>query len=281
MKLASFRRGGQDSYGVVRDGDVVDIGARHGDGLGTLKSVLAAGALGDVRGLAVHAADATVEEITFLPVIPDPQKLICVGLNYAGHVKETGRPPPDYPALFPRYADAQVGHNQPIVRPRASTRFDWEGELAFVIGTGGRHIAEADALSHIAGYTCVNDGSIRDWQRHTSQFMPGKNFWHSGACGPWMVTADEIPDPSKLTLTTRVNGEEMQRTSTDDLIFDVPQLVAYISTFTPLSPGDIVSTGTPSGVGAFRDPPVFMKAGDVVEVEITGIGVLRNTVVDE
>ena len=215
------------------------------------------------------------------PVIPNPNKILCIGINYEAHRLETGRPVLDYPTVFIRFADTLVGHSQSIQKPLASDRVDWEGELAVIIGRWGRAIPKSKALNHVAGYACFNDVSIRDWQRHTGQFSPGKNFPSTGPFGPWLVTTEDIPDPHSLTLSTRVNGEEMQRTSTDDLIFNIPALIEYISTFTPLAPGDIISTGTPGGVGHARKPQVYLKDGDHVEVEISGIGVLKNPVRNE
>lgn len=282
MKITSFMRGSAATYGVVVDGGLVDIGARLGDKYPTLKSVLEAGALDEARKAADgQASDVGLDDVTMLPVVPDSQKIICVGLNYATHIKETGRSDSEYPVLFIRYPDAQVGHGQPMVRPSVSGKFDYEGELAAIIGKAGRNISEADALGHVAGYTCFNDGSVRDWQRHTHQFMPGKNFPASGAFGPWMVTADEIPDPTQMRLITRLNGQEMQNSTTDLLIFNVPFLISYISTFTQFNPGDVIVTGTPGGVGARRDPPVWMKPGDLIEVDIDKIGVLGNPIVAE
>jgi 2-keto-4-pentenoate hydratase/2-oxohepta-3-ene-1,7-dioic acid hydratase in catechol pathway len=282
MKIASFMRDSAATYGVVADGGLVDIGARLGDKYPTLKSVLAAGALDEVRKAADgQAPDVGLDDVTMLPVVPDSQKIICVGLNYATHIKETGRSDSEYPVLFIRYPDAQVGHGQPMVRPNVSGKFDYEGEMAAIIGKAGRNISEADALGHIAGYACFNDGSVRDWQRHTHQFLPGKNFPASGSFGPWMVTADEIPDPSQMLLITRLNGQEMQNSTTDLLIFNVPFLISYISTFTELNPGDVIVTGTPGGVGARRDPPVWMKPGDLIEVDIDKIGVLANPIAAE
>ena len=279
MKVASFRRGGKATYGVVADGGLIDVGARLGDKYPTLQAVIEADALDAVRKAAHgQAADATIDDVEMLPVILDPDKILCVGLNYATHIKETGREDSDYPVLFTRYPNSHVGHNQPMIRPKVSDRFDYEGELAVIIGKGGRHISEGDALKHIAGYSCYNDGSIRDWQRHTHQFMPGKNFVRSGAFGPWMVTADDIPDPSTMRLITRLNGQEMQNSTTDLLIFNIPFLISYISTFTELYPADVIVTGTPGGVGARRDPPVWMKPGDVIEVDIDKVGVLRNPI---
>jgi len=280
MKLVSFRVDGRASYGVVKGGGIVDAGLRLGAGAPDLKSAIAGG-LDQLKPMAEAAPDYRLDAVELLPVIPNPDKILCIGINYLTHVKETGRPLPDYPMIFTRFANSQVGHGQPMARPLESERFDYEGELALVIGKAGRRIPPERALEHIAGYACYNDGSIRDWQRHTVQYTPGKNFEASGAFGPWLVTADELPDPAALTLTTRLNGQVMQQAPTSDLIFDIPALIAYISKFTTLVPGDVISTGTTGGVGAFREPPVWMKGGDVVEIEISGIGVLRNPIIDE
>jgi len=183
--------------------------------------------------------------------------------------------------IFLRVADSQLAHGEDIVRPGVSERLDYEGEIAIVIGKGGRHISEADSWSHIAGYSCYNDGSVRDWQLHTSQWAPGKNFWKTGAFGPWMVTADEIAPGQKMTLVTRLNGQEMQRATTDMMVHSIPRQIAYISAFIPLEPGDVIVTGTPGGVGNKRTPQVFMKPGDVCEIEVDAIGVLRNGIRDE
>jgi 2-keto-4-pentenoate hydratase/2-oxohepta-3-ene-1,7-dioic acid hydratase in catechol pathway len=280
MKLASFRLQNKDTYGVVVDGGVVDLGKRlkHAD----LRSLIAAGALAEAAAAAKGAKpDAKLTEITFLPVLPNPGKIICVGLNYKTHREETGRAETENPALFVRFADSQTAHLQPLVKPKASDKLDYEGELAVVIGKAGRHVPAAKALAIVAGYACYNDGSVRDWQNHTIQWTAGKNFPKTGSFGPWMVTADEIPDPTKLTLTTRLNGNVMQHTTTDLLIWPIDVLIQYITTFTELRPGDVISTGTPGGVGFKRNPPVFMKAGDTVEVEISGIGILENPIVAE
>ncbi len=282
MKLVSFRWQDSDRYGAVRGGGVVDLGKRLGDRYPDLGSVLAADALGEAADAAEgEAADVNLDEVTFLPVIPNPGKIVCVGLNYLTHRDEAGRGEAGHPAIFTRFPETQVGHRQPVVRPRVSDKLDYEGELALIIGKPGRYIEEEGALSHIAGYACYLDASLRDWQRHTDQWTPGKNFPSTGGFGPWMVTADEIPDPTRLTLTTRLNGEVMQRSTTDLLIFTIPVLINYISSFTELRPGDVIATGTPGGVGSRRDPPVFMKAGDTVEVEITQIGTLTHTIADE
>ncbi|MDR3466227.1 MAG: fumarylacetoacetate hydrolase family protein [Xanthobacteraceae bacterium] len=284
MKLLSYQdRNGRAGYGALRDDGVVALGERlAAEGAPTLRALLASGKLDAARRIAESTrADLPLTAITFAPVIPDPDKIICVGLNYRDHVAETGRTVTEHPALFARYPASQVGHLQPLVKPKVSDAFDYEGELAVIIGTGGRYIAAARALDHVAGYACYNEGSIRDWQRHTTQFLAGKSFAQSGSFGPWMVTADEIPDPSALTLETRLNGTAVQHTTTDLLITPVPGLIAYISTIMPLVPGDVIVTGTPGGVGFKRTPPLWMRPGDTVEVEISGIGVLRNSVVAE
>jgi 2-keto-4-pentenoate hydratase/2-oxohepta-3-ene-1,7-dioic acid hydratase in catechol pathway len=202
-------------------------------------------------------------------------------LNYKSHVEETGRADSEKPAIFARFASTQVGHGQPMIAPKVSGAFDYEGELALVIGKPGRHIPRARALEHVAGYACYNDGSVRDWQRHTQQWTPGKNFPASGAFGPWMVTADEIPDPSRLRLSTRLNGQTVQDTGVDLLIFTIPEIIEYISIWSDLAPGDVIVTGTPGGVGFKRNPPLFMKPGDTVEVEVSSVGILRNPIIAE
>ncbi|NCF13859.1 MAG: 5-carboxymethyl-2-hydroxymuconate isomerase [Gammaproteobacteria bacterium] len=207
-------------------------------------------------------------------------KILCVGVNYRPHIEEMGREIPDYPVVFTRFASSLVGPDEAVIRPQASEQFDFEGELAFVIGRKARHVPRDNAFDYVAGYCCFLDGSVRDWQRHTGQFTAGKNFDRSGAIGP-MVTAANVPDPKALELTTRVNGEVMQQGSVADLVFDIPTLIEYCSTFTELQPGDIIATGTPGGVGAARTPPVWLRDGDLVEVDISGIGVLRNPVQDE
>lgn len=282
MKLLSYITAeGQAAYGAVKGDGVVTLSGRLA--APTLRALLA---LPD--GLALAAAlvaarqpDVALAGLTFAPVIPDPDKIICVGLNYHDHVQETGRTVTANPALFARFAGSQIGHGQPLVRPHASNEFDYEAELAVIIGKGGRHIPAEAALAHVAGYSCYNEGSIRDYQRHTSQFLAGKTFAGTGAFGPWMVTADEIPDPTALTLEGRLNGQVVQHTSVGQMITPIPQLIAYISTVLPLLPGDVIVSGTPGGVGAKRTPPLWMKPGDVAEIEVSGIGILRNPVVQE
>lgn len=281
MKLLSFVADGRASFGAVKDNGVVDLGARMPE-CASLRQLLETNRVAEATALvAANAADRAIDKIAFAPVIPDPGKIICVGLNYRDHVAETGRTVTEKPALFARFACSQVGHMQPIVRPKVSDNFDYEGELALVIGKEGRHIPAGQALDHVAGYACYNEGSVRDWQRHTSQFLSGKTFANSGSFGPWLVTRDEIPNPSKLTLQTRLNGTVVQHTTTDLLITGIPELITYISTICPLVPGDVIVTGTPGGVGLKRTPPLWMKPGDTVEVEISGIGVLQNSVIAE
>jgi 2-keto-4-pentenoate hydratase/2-oxohepta-3-ene-1,7-dioic acid hydratase in catechol pathway len=281
MRLMSFQAGGTTSFGAVNGDGVVDLkkalGGRHDD----LRSLIAAGALDEAAKAAGGAADHGLDDVTHLPVIPNPAKIVCVGLNYEDHRIETGREPTGFPVLFPRFANCQVGHGQPMVKPRNSDMFDYEGELAVIIGKPARHVSREDALDHVAGYACYNDGSVRDWQSHTHQFLPGKNFTATGGFGPWMVTSDEIPDPSKLTLTTRLNGQVVQNANTDQLIFNIPFVISYISSFMELEPGDVIASGTPGGVGMKRNPPLFMKDGDTVEVEITKIGTLVNPIANE
>ncbi|MDH3433488.1 MAG: fumarylacetoacetate hydrolase family protein, partial [Gammaproteobacteria bacterium] len=240
-------------------------------------------ALDQLADLAADMApDLSTKDIDFLPCVVNPNKILCIGINYRKHVLEMGRELPEYPWVFTRFADSFVGHGANMLRPAALSRnFDFEGELAVIIGSAAHRVAAADALDHVAGYTCLNDGSIRDYQRHSSQFTAGKNFLKSGSIGPWLVTPDELGDASKLDLETRLNGEVMQSSPTSDLIFDIPALIEYCSAFTRLEPGDIIATGTPGGVGAARTPPVWMQPGDTIEVSISGIGVLRNTIADE
>lgn len=280
MKLISFARLGTTGFGAAVDGGIVDLSGI--DGVSDLRSALEADILDDLSGYVDgRAADLSMAEVQFLPVVPNPSKILCIGLNYLKHKQETGRPDVDHPTVFTRFADSQVGHLQSLVKPAATDRFDFEGEMAIVIGKGGRNIAEGSAFDHIAGYACYNDGSVRDWQRHTTQFTPGKNFPATGAFGPFLVTTDEVGDYTKLSIQTRLNGEVVQDASLSDLLFPVETLVSYCSTFTSLAPGDVIVTGTPGGVGDRRTPPLYMEPGDSVEVEVSGLGVLRNSVVDE
>ena len=276
MKLCTFTYDGTTSYGLVTDAGIVDLGKRFPEK--TLRDLIAADKLAQAGALANEPADYAFDAVTHAPVIPNPDKIICVGLNYHDHIKETGREVTPNPVLFGRYAGSQIGHNTPLIKPLESDHFDYEGEMAVIIGTECRRVSEQDALSVIAGYACYNDGSVRDWQRHTHQYLPGKTFAGTGGFGPWMVTTDDIPDPAKLTLTTRLNGQVVQNTTTNLMVASVQRLIAYCSTILPLLPGDVIVSGTPGGVGAKRVPPLWMKDGDVCEVEISDIGILRNPV---
>jgi 2-keto-4-pentenoate hydratase/2-oxohepta-3-ene-1,7-dioic acid hydratase in catechol pathway len=282
MKLISFTYQNKQSYGVVQGDSVLDLTPILGNQAVDIKSLIEKNLIAAAASAAKTASfSIKLSDVTLLPPVPNPGKIFCVGLNYADHVKETGRDLTEKPAIFTRFADSQIGHGQALVRPPESHRFDYEGEIAIVIGKGGRRIKEADAWDHIVGYSCYNEGSIRDWQNFTTQWIAGKNWWHSGAFGPWMVTSDEIQANQKMTLITRLNGTELQRATTDMMIHSIPSQIAYISTFTPLSPGDVIVTGTPGGVGNKRTPQVFMKPGDVVEIEVDAVGILRNTIRDE
>ena len=283
MKLMSYVTPQRASFGVVRGDRVIDMGARLGPSCPDLRSALAQGLLPRIAQLADGAPpDFHLDELVALPVIPNPARILCAGLNYLAHrVEGNHKPDTPCPTIFLRLPESQTGHGRPLVCPRESTQFDFEAEMAVVIGSAGRRIAEADAWGHIAGIAPYNDASVRDWQLATGQWSPGKNFPATGAFGPWMVTADEVPPDSTLSLVCRLNGQEMQRTTTDLMIFPIPALIAFISTFTTLEPGDVIVTGTPGGVGLRRNPPVWMRHGDVVEIELERVGVLRNTVVQE
>ncbi len=277
MKFASFVADGRRTYGVVNGDAIVEASTEFREQHPDLRAVLTAGALADLAtetgGQAVDASS-----VEYLPTIPNPDKVICIGINYRPHLEEMGHSPPDHPVIFVRFAGSQTGHQQPIVRSRATERFDFEGELGVVIGRPARHVSRDAAFDYIAGFTCFMDGTARDWQKHSSQFTPGKNFQQSGAMGPALVTTDEVPDVTALTLQTRVNGVVMQEGRLSELIFDIPTLIEYLSTFTELLPGDVIATGTPGGVGAARTPPVWLADGDEVAVDIAGIGVLVNQV---
>jgi 2-keto-4-pentenoate hydratase/2-oxohepta-3-ene-1,7-dioic acid hydratase in catechol pathway len=281
MKLATFKMGGAPTWGLV-DGDTIkDVGAVLGSRYPTVKSVIVADAFAESATAAAKAKAYPLADITWLPVIPDPDKILCIGLNYETHRKETGRSEVENPTVFTRFANSQTGHLSPIIRPRVSHDLDFEGELAVIIGKPGRYIARSDAWDHVAGYACYNDGSVRDFQRHTHQFTPGKNFPGTGAFGPWMMTTDEFSFRGSQRLQTRVNGQVVQEATFDQMIFDLPRMIEYCSTFTRLEPGDVIATGTPGGVGAKRTPPLWLKPGDTVEVEIDDLGILRNGVADE
>jgi len=281
MKFASFKINGPASWGLIDGEEAVDLGALFRDRLPDLKSAIAAGALAEVSSAAARAARHPVAKITWLPVIPNPDKILCIGLNYETHRVETGRSEVENPTVLGRFANSQTGHLANIIRPRVSNYLGYEGELAVIIGKPGRYIARKDAWGHIAGYACYNEGSVRDYQRHTHQFTPGKNFPETGAFGPWMVTPEEAGDLGPLRLQTRLNGEVVQDTTISQMIFDIPHQIEYCSSFTRLEPGDVIVTGTPGGVGSRRTPPIWLKPGDIVEVEIDRIGLLRNGVADE
>ena len=274
MRYVSFTRpDGKPSFGRLDGETVFDLGGTYA----SLKEAIAADALASLVDGEAFALDA----VRLLPVIPDPEKILCVGLNYATHVAETGREQKEHPAIFTRYADSLIAQGEPMVRPPESVRFDYEGELAIIIGKKGRRIAPETAWDHIAGYAPFNDGSIRDWQRHNIQFTPGKTWPGTGGFGPAMVTPDEIEDLGAQRVQTRLNGELVQDQPISDMIWDIPAIIAYCSTFTDLNPGDVIATGTPGGVGDKRKPPLYMKAGDVVEISVGVIGTLTNPVIDE
>ena len=281
MKLATFKTAQGASYGAVVGKGIVDLRRFLGNQYPDLKALIAANAIDQAKKHLSEAPDYQASDITWLPVIPNPDKIICVGLNYQDHVVETKRDNTEQPAIFLRLPESQVGHRQPIVRPRESTDLDYEAEIAVIIGKPGRRISQKDAWSHIAGYSCYNDGSVRDWQRHTIQWTAGKNFARTGGFGPWMVTADEIPPNTKMTLSCRLNGQQMQHATTEQMIFRIPKIIEYVSTWTTLVPGDVLVTGTPGGVGSRRTPPIWMKPGDKVEVEIDKVGILENTIGEE
>ena len=281
MRFASYKIEGQAVYGLVQEASILEPPDEFRAKFPDLRSVLQAGALVEAKQAAQDGVQHALDAVAFEPVIPHPGKILCVGANYLTHMKEMGRVVPEYPWLFVRFADSQVGHGQPMIRPAASDKYDFEGELAVIIGREARHVSKEDALDYVAGYSCFNDGTLRDFQEHGSQFTPGKNFYHSGSFGPWLVTVDEIPDPMRLTLETRLNGQTMQTALISDLRFGIGELIEYCSTFSCLRPGDVISTGTTGGGGFARKPPVWMQPGDVIEVEISGIGALRNAIADE
>jgi 2-keto-4-pentenoate hydratase/2-oxohepta-3-ene-1,7-dioic acid hydratase in catechol pathway len=284
MRFLSFVKDGKPSFGAVVDSSVVDLGAAHPE-LPDLRAVLRENRLAALGDEAVSAEpDCGLQDIEFLPTIPNPEKIICIGVNYANRNEEykDGTEPPKYPSVFMRTRESLVGHGQNIMDPPESDQLDYEGEIVIVIGKEGRRIPEAEAHQYVAGLTIMNEGSIRDYLRHAKfNVTQGKNFAKSGSLGPWMVAADELDPMSELRVTTRVNGEQRQDDTTDSLMFPFRYLVSYLSTFYHLKPGDIIATGTPNGAGARFDPPKYLKDGDVVEVEVPGIGVLRNAVAAE
>jgi 2-keto-4-pentenoate hydratase/2-oxohepta-3-ene-1,7-dioic acid hydratase in catechol pathway len=280
MRLLSFRHAGEARIGVLADGGVVDLTARADGRWTSLREVIAAKAVGSLAAVAKGVqTDFKLDEIELLPPIPDPPKILCVGLNYSTHVGEMGRQMPAQPSVFSRFTSTLVASGGDIVRPKSSVEFDYEGELAVIIGERCRHVPRARALSVVAGYSIFLDGSVRDFQKHS--VTAGKNFPATGPFGPWLVTTDIVSDPQTLELTTRLNGNVVQHDTTDHMIFSVATIIEYLSTVTWLEPGDVIATGTPDGVGAGRKPPLWMKGGDRIEVEIKGIGTLSANVVDE
>ncbi len=281
MKLTSFTRNNASGYGAVTDDGIVDLSSSI-EGVSDLKTLLETGRLAEAADYAgSRSADFPLDQVTFLPLIPNASKVICVAVNYLAHAREAGRTIGDYPVLFHRHAQTQVGHQQPLLVPKSSEQLDFEGEIAVVLGKGGAHIEPENALDHVAGYACYNEGSVRDWQFHVHQYSMGKNFNATGGFGPWLVTTDDIPDPDALTVTTRLNGEQMQFGQFNDVAFNIPTLISYVSRALPWCAGDVIVTGTPGGVGFKRQPPIFLKEGDVVEVEVNLVGTLVNTVANE
>lgn len=280
MQLVSFElNDGTQGYGVLNGDTITAAGDALSAKYADVRAVLAADAVAEMA--AADGATYALADVTLRSPVPNPDKIICIGLNYLSHIKETGRDKPKHPSIFTRYPSSVLGHDVDLIRPKASQDFDYEGELAVIIGKEGRHISPENAFDHVAGYSCFNDGSIRDYQIHTSQFWPGKSFDDTGSMGPALVTADEIADITAASLKTRLNGQEVQSTTIDDLAITIPEIIAYCSTVTKLLPGDIIATGTPGGVGRFREPRLYMKPGDVCEVEIAGVGLLRNGIRDE
>ncbi|MXN17902.1 DUF2437 domain-containing protein [Pseudooceanicola sp. GBMRC 2024] len=276
MRFVSFVHEERASWGRVEGDGIVDLGAQPGAPV-DLKAAIAAGALATPgEGPVIPRAD-----VRLLPVVPNPDKILCVGHNYESHRQETGRARVDHPSIFTRFADTLTGADDPIIRPRVSSDLDYEAELAIIIGRGGRHITQAEAMAHVAGFACFNDASVRDWQWHTRQFIPGKNFPGTAPFGPELVTPDEIADLSAVSVKSVLNGEVMQEATVDYMIFPIPEVIAYVSAFTELRPGDVIATGTPGGVGAKRTPPVWMKPGDRIDVVISGVGTLSSRIVEE
>ena len=278
MKLVSFQLDGAAGYGALVEDQIVRFDCLPGAAR-DLRSAIADQS--ELLWPALTSAEKIpLRSVRLLPAIPNPGKIICVATNFREWAAGE-RPEPEYPLVFTRFAESLTGHGEPLINPAVSSKLDFEGELAVVIGKGGHKISRERAMEHVAGYSCFNDGSVRDWQKHSSQFTPGKNFYRSGSLGPWLITKDEVPDITALTLQTRVNGVVKQEIALDRMIFDIAWLISYFSTFTPLAAGDVIATGTPSGFGSTRTPPEFLKSGDVVEVEIDGVGTLRNPVRDE
>lgn len=277
MKLISFEAGDSSQVGIVDGTHVLVVTDAAWAGGRTMRALIERDELTAAKA---HASQRMpLASLKLLPPVFDPPRIWCVGVNYHEHRIETGRDPTEQPTIFTRTPQSQVGEGATLAVPAVSERMDYEAEIAIVIGKAGRNIAKANAHAHIAGYSCYNDVSIRDWQRHTTQWIPGKNFEGLGAFGPWLVTPDEMPAPDQMRVIARLNGQVMQDAVASDMIFSIPEIIAYLSTFTTLLPGDVIATGTPGGVGAKHTPPVWMRAGDVVEIEVAGVGVLTNKIV--
>ena len=281
MKFVSFLLKGQAKFGISDDKYITDLTGKI-KGANTLKELIANKSIQEAKEyVKKNPGNIVLDQIEYLPVIPNPGKIICVGLNYSEHVKETGRTVEQNPVIFLRIPESQTAHKQPIQRPKVSTHLDYECEMAVIMGEAGKHIKPENALKHIVGYSCYNESTVRDWQQHTRQFGMGKNFEKTGSFGPHMVLAESISDYTKLSIQTRLNGKVMQQAKLSQLIFDIPTLISYISKAIPWRAGDVLVTGTPGGVGFKRKPPIFMKEGDQVEVEISEIGILSNIIKDE
>lgn len=284
MRIISFLRNGTPSWGVLDHAGtaVTDLGSRPEVEAPTLAHALSSSSLMDIAGHhAGEIPDFGIHDVTLLPPVPSPSKILCVGLNYGAHAAEMGRDEMNYPTMFTRFADSVVGDGQPLLRPTVSDKFDYEGELAVVIGSRARYVSEETAREYIAGYTLFNDGTLRDFQRHTSQFIPGKNFPRTASMGPALVTRDEFDDLESSSLRTVLNGNIMQEAKLGEMIFSVEKVISYCSQWTTLHPGDVIAMGTPSGVGARQNPPVWMQPGDRISIEIDGLGRLQNSIASE
>lgn len=279
MKIVRYEREGQAAYGFAVGEQVIESSAVSGVTAPTVRELIASGSLPDAATVAASGPGVPLDSVTLLPPV-EAEKVLCAGVNFPTHREEaslkTSRP--EHPVIFTRYPDSLVGSGTVLVKPDGVEKFDYEGEPAVIIGKRAHRVAESEAGDYVFGYSVFNDGSARDWQRHSTQWIPGKNFHASGSIGPWLVTADEAGDFDESELTTKVNGEVRQQARIKDMLFSVNELIAYISAFTPLNPGDVIAAGTPGGVGLFMDPPRFLNAGDAVEITIGGVGVLRNTV---
>ena len=284
-RFASFERNGQPGYGAVTDSGIIDLSARFASRFPTLRAAIENAALAELGAAAsCLTADFAGDDIRYDLPVPVPEKIICVGVNFPDRNEEykDGQAAPSNPSLFVRFARSFTGHDQPLIRPPESPQLDYEGEIVIIIGKGGRRIAEAEALDHITALSLCNEGTIRDWVRHAKfNVTQGKNFDRSGSIGPWMIPFTDEAQLADIKLETRVNGEVRQQDRTSRMIFSFRKIIAYISTFTTLAPGDVIITGTPTGAGARLDPPVWLKPGDIVEVEADGIGILRNSIADE